>query len=250
MWLSRWKTDDGEKERKERNDRLMSEHARVDGKIDSLYRGQMGSYRPEEMKATDCADLIRKAFSDKQKGDFDGFLDGVTAWDGKRTREYVESMGNQDTFGTTDFYTFYLSHRLGMHPEDFTYRYSRSKEDWDYDYGDPFSMMSNLYGKALMVRDWVILEDSSPYKVLVELVNIYPTSPCELIFNAGASKDDYKRIGFMVARSKKTVVDDFVGFISGKAFKDDGNLAVYPVVKDIGYRNMLRYGWLGTKPLF
>lgn len=160
------------------------------------------------------------------------------------------SMGNQDTFGTTDFYTFYLSHRLGMHPEDFTYRYSRSKEDWDYDYGDPFSMMSNLYGKALMLRDWVILDDSSPYRVLVELVNIYPTSPCELIFNAGASKDDYKRIGFMVARSKETVVDDFVGFITGKAFRDDGNLAVYPVVKDIGYRNMLRYGWLGTKPLF
>lgn len=247
MWLSRRKTRDYEKNN---NQKVMSEEARVHDRIDSLYKGQMGSYRPEEMKATDCADLIRKAFKDKQKGDFDGFLDGVTAWNKPDTREYVESMENQDTFGTTDFYTFYLSHRLGMHPEDFTYRYSRSKEDWDYDYGDPFSMMSNLYGKALMLRDWVILEDSSPYRVLVELVNIYPTSPCELIFNAGASKDDYKRIGFMVARSKETVVDDFVGFITGKAFKDDGNLAVYPVVKDIGYRNMLRYGWLGTKPLF
>lgn len=52
MWLSRWKTDDGEKERKERNDRLMSEEARVHDRIDSLYRGQMGSYSPEEMKAT------------------------------------------------------------------------------------------------------------------------------------------------------------------------------------------------------
>lgn len=247
MWLSRRKTRDYEKNN---NQKAMSEEARVHDRIDGMYRGQMGSYRPEEMKATDCADLIRKAFKDKQKGDFDGFLDGVTAWNKPDTREYVESMGNQDTFGTTDFYTFYLSHRLGMHPEDFTYRYSRSKEDWDYDYGDPFSMMSNLYGKALMLRDWVILDDSSPYRVLVELVNIYPTSPCELIFNAGVSKDDYKRIGFMVARSKETVVDDFVGFITGKAFRDDGNLAVYPVVKDIGYRNMLRYGWLGTKPLF
>lgn len=247
MWLSRWKTDDYEKNN---NQKAMSEESRVHDRIDSLYRGQMGSYRPEEMKATDCAYLIRKAFKDKQKGDFDGFLDGVTAWDGKRTREYVESMENQDTFGTTDFNAFYMSHRLGMHPEDFTYRYSRSKEDWDYDYGVPFSMMSNIYGKALMLRDWVILEDSSPYKVLVEVVNIYPASPCELIFNAGASKDDYKRIGFMVARSKESVVDDFVGFITGKAFKDDGSLAVYPVVKDIGHRNMLRYGWLGTKPLF
>lgn len=247
MWLSRRKTRDYEKNN---NQKVMSEEARVHDRIDSLYRGQMGSYRPEEMKATDCADLIRKVFRDKQKGDFDGFLDGVTAWDGKRTREYVESMGNQDTFGTTDFYTFYSSHRPSMHPEDFTYRYSRSEEDCGYDYGDPFSMMSSLYGNSLMLRDWVILEDSSPYRVLVELVNIYPTSPCELIFNAGASKDDYKRIGFMVARSKETVVDDFVGFITGKAFKDDGNLAVYPVVKDIGYRNMLRYGWLGTKPLF
>lgn len=247
MWLSRRKTRDYEKNN---NQKAMSEEARVHDRINSLYRGQMGSYRPEEMKATDCADLIRKAFSDKQKGDFDGFLDGVTAWDGKRTREYVGSMGNQDTFGTTDFYTFYSSHRPSMHPEDFIYRYSRSEEDCGYDYGDPFSMMSSLYGNSLMLRDWVILEDSSPYRVLVELVNIYPTSPCELIFNAGSSKDDYKRIGFMVARSKETVVDDFVGFITGKAFRDDGNLAVYPVVKDIGYRNMLRYGWLGTKPLF
>ena len=247
MWLSRWKTDDYEKNN---NQKAMSEESRVHDRIDSLYRGQMGSYRPEEMKATDCADLIRKAFRDKQKGDFDGFLDGVTAWNKPDTRNYVESMENQDTFGTTDFYTFYSSHRPSMHPEDFTYRYSRSEEDCGYDYGDPFSMMSSLYGNSLMLRDWVILEDSSPYRVLVELVNIYPTSPCELIFNAGASKDDYKRIGFMVARSKETVVDDFVGFITGKAFKDDGNLAVYPVVKDIGYRNMLRYGWLGTKPLF
>lgn len=247
MWLSRRKTRDYEKNN---NQKVMSEEARVHDRIDSLYRGQMGSYRPEEMKATDCADLIRKAFKDKQKGDFDGFLDGVTAWNKPDTRNYVESMDNQDTFGTTDFYTFYSSHRPSMHPEDFTYRYSRSEEDCGYDYGDPFSMMSSLYGNSLMLRDWVILEDSSPYRVLVELVNIYPTSPCELIFNAGASKDDYKRIGFMVARSKETVVDDFVGFITGKAFKDDGNLAVYPVVKDIGYRNMLRYGWLGTKPLF
>lgn len=247
MWLSRRKARDYEKNN---NQKVMSEEARVHDRIDGMYRGQMGSYRPEEMKATDCADLIRKAFKDKQKGDFDGFLDGVTAWNKPDTRNYVESMENQDTFGTTDFYTFYSSHRPSMHPEDFTYRYSRSEEDCGYDYGDPFSMMSSLYGNSLMLRDWVILEDSSPYKVLVELVNIYPTSPCELIFNAGASKDDYKRIGFMVARSKDTVVDDFVGFITGKAFKDDGNLAVYPVVKDIGYRNMLRYGWLGTKPLF
>lgn len=247
MWLSRRKARDYEKNN---NQKVMSEEARVHDRINSLYRGQMGSYRPEEMKATDCADMIRKAFKDKQKGDFDGFLDGVTAWNKPDTRNYVESMENQDTFGTTDFYTFYSSHRPSMHPEDFTYRYSRSEEDCGYDYGDPFSMMSSLYGNSLMLRDWVILEDSSPYRVLVELVNIYPTSPCELIFNAGASKDDYKRIGFMVARSKDTVVDDFVGFITGKAFKDDGNLAVYPVVKDIGYRNMLRYGWLGTKPLF
>lgn len=247
MWLSRWKTRDYEKNN---NQKAMSEEARVHDRINSLYRGQMGSYRPEEMKATDCADLIRKAFKDKQKGDFDGFLDGVTAWNKPDTRNYVESMDNQDTFGTTDFYTFYSSHRPSMHPEDFTYRYSRSEEDCGYDYGDPFSMMSSLYGNSLMLRDWVVLDDSSPYRVLVELVNIYPTSPCELIFNAGASKDDYKRIGFMVARSKETVVDDFVGFITGRAFKDDGNLAVYPVVKDIGYRNMLRYGWLGTKPLF
>lgn len=247
MWLSRRKTRDYEKNN---NQKAMSEEARVHDRIDGMYRGQMGSYRPEEMKATDCADLIRKAFKDKQKGDFDGFLDGVTAWNKLDTRNYVESMENQDTFGTTDFYTFYSSHRPSMHPEDFTYRYSRSEEDCGYDYGDPFSMMSSLYGNSLMLRDWVILEDSSPYRVLVELVNIYPTSPCELIFNAGASKDDYKRIGFMVARSKDTVVDDFVGFITGKAFKDDGSLAVYPVVKDIGYRNMLRYGWLGTKPLF
>lgn len=247
MWLSRRKTRDYEKNN---NQKAMSEEARVHDRIDGMYRGQMGSYRPEEMKATDCADLIRKAFKDKQKGDFDGFLDGVTAWNKPDTRNYVESMENQDTFGTTDFYTFYSSHRPSMHPEDFTYRYSRSEEDCGYDYGDPFSMMSSLYGNSLMLRDWVILEDSSPYRVLVELVNIYPTSPCELIFNAGASKDDYKRIGFMVVRSKETVVDDFVGFITGKAFKDDGNLAVYPVVKDIGYRNMLRYGWLGTKSLF
>lgn len=247
MWLSRRKTRDYEKNN---NQKAMSEEARVHDRIDGMYRGQMGSYRPEEMKATDCADLIRKAFRDKQRGNFDGFLDGVTAWNKPDTRNYVESMENQDTFGTTDFYTFYSSHRPSMHPEDFTYRYSRSEEDCGYDYGDPFSMMSSLYGNSLMLRDWVILEDSSPYRVLVELVNIYPTSPCELIFNAGASKDDYKRIGFMVARSKDTVVDDFVGFITGKAFRDDGNLAVYPVVKDIGYRNMLRYGWLGTKPLF
>jgi len=247
MWLSRRKTRDYEKNN---NQKAMSEEARVHDRIDSLYRGQMGSYRPEEMKATDCADLIRKAFKDKQKGDFDGFLDGVTACNKPDTREYVGSMENQDTFGTTDFYTFYSSHRPSMHPEDFIYRYSRSEEDCGYDYGDPFSMMSSLYGNSLMLRDWVILDDSSPYRVLVELVNIYPTSPCELVFNAGALKDDYKRIGFMVARSKETVVDDFVGFITGKAFKDDGNLAVYPVVKDIGYRNMLRYGWLGTKPLF
>lgn len=76
----------------------------------------------------------------------------------------------------------------------------------------------------------------------------FPRSRCSVYACPFDGDKEGESVGFFIVRSIDTVLDDLKTFIDGKEIGENGS--EYQKGHDIGYRNFVRFGSIGSKSMF
>lgn len=93
-----------------------------------------------------------------------------------------------------------------------------------------------------------ITKGDSSVGVGLDIHTDFPRSRCSVYAYPFDGDQEGKSVGFFIVRSLDTVLDDLNMFIDGKEIGENGS--EYPKYHDIGYKNFVRFGSIGSKNLF